>query len=274
MGGIGIYIDTESAVNREFLQVLGVNLEQLVYVSTDTIESVFEIVENIVTKIRNDDKEIPVVILIDSISAAKSRAESESDYGTDGYATHKARIMSKAMRKLTVLLGKQKICVICTSQLRTNLGASFGDKFTTSGGKALGFHASVRIRLTSSGKIKLSGSDKVVGSNIKAKVIKNRMGPPFKVVEFPLYFTSGINNTQSYLELIKDLGLISGRSILYDDEKVSFTKATFSDVVDETPGLKDYIYDKVCDSLISTYIKPDKINLDEVEITDEQLEQD
>jgi len=271
-GGIAVYIDTEAAVNRNFLEVIGIDLEKLIYISCDTIEAVFEIIEQIVIKIRNDDKDVPVVILIDSVSAAQSRAEAETDFGTDGYATQKARIMSKAMRKLNVLLAKQKILTIFTSQLRMVLNPGYGDRYTTSGGLALGFHASVIVRLASSTKIKLTGSDDVIGIHIKAKIIKNRLAPPFKIAEFELYFNSGINNVQGWLEMIKDLGLIQGRSIIYNGEKITFTKSTFSKVVEATPGLRDYLYDKIAENVITNYVKSSDLEIENAEITEELIE--
>jgi len=151
------------------------------------------------------------------------------------------------------------------------MNAAYGDKYATSGGLALGFHASVRIRLTKSTKIKKAGTNDVVGINIKFKIIKNRLGPPLREGEIPLYFASGINNVESWLELIKDIGLISGRSILYNNEKITFTKATFEEVVKNTPGLEAYIKDKAAEHIIIKYIKPEDINLDETEITDESI---
>ena len=273
MGGIAVYIDTEAAVNRNFLEVIGVNLETLIYVSCDTIESVFEIIEQIVIKIRNDDKDIPVVILIDSVSAPQSRAEAEADFGIDGYATQKARIMSKAMRKLVILLARQKILTIFTSQLRMVLNPGYGDRYCTSGGLALSFYASVVVRMASSTKIKLTGSDEIIGVNIKAKIIKNRLAPPFKIAEIQLYYNSGINNVQGWLEIIKDLGLITGRSIIYGEEKITFTKSTFSKIVEARPGLREYLYDKICETIIKKYVKANDLEIENIEITKEEVEQ-
>ena len=149
--GLAVYIDTESSVSSEFLQAIGINIDNMLYVHLETVEDVFDTIETIVTKIRESDKDRLVTILVDSLAAASTKVEMDADFDKDGWATAKAIIISKAMRKITNLIARQKVCLIFTNQLRQKLGVMFGDPWTTSGGKALPFHASTRIRLKNLG---------------------------------------------------------------------------------------------------------------------------
>ena len=146
-GGVAVYIDTESAVSEEFLRAIGVDTKSMLYVHIDTVEDIFDTIETIVTKIRESNKDKLVTILVDSLAAASTKIEMDADFDKDGYATQKAIIISKAMRKVTQMIARQKVCLVFTNQLRQKLGVMFGDPWTTSGGKALPFHASTRIRL-------------------------------------------------------------------------------------------------------------------------------
>ena len=196
-GGLAVYIDTENALSEEFLEAIGVDVKNMLYLPLETIEDIFDSVENIIESVRKSSKNRLVTIVIDSVSAATTKVEQDADYEKDGWATTKAILMSKAMRKITNIIAKQRVLLICSSQLREKMGVMFGDKYTTSGGKALGFHASCRIRLKGVGKLK-SGSGKteqIIGVQTEAQVIKNRMGPPFKKAVFDIFFDlpKGIN---------------------------------------------------------------------------------
>ena len=147
-GGLAVYIDTENAISTEFLSAIGLNLKEMLYIPLETIEDIFETVEVIVDKVRSSDKNRLVTIVVDSIAGASTKTEMAADFDKDGYATAKALIMSKAMRKITNLIGRERICLIFTNQLRQKLNApAFSDPWTTPGGKSIPFHASVRIRL-------------------------------------------------------------------------------------------------------------------------------
>lgn len=141
-GGLAVYIDTENALSEDFLTAVGVDVSNMLYVPLETIEDSFEAVENIIETVRKSSKNRLVTIALDSVSAATTKIEQDADYDKDGWATAKAILMSKAMRKITNIIAKQRVLLICTSQLREKMGVMFGDKYTTSGGKALGFHAS------------------------------------------------------------------------------------------------------------------------------------
>jgi len=146
-GGVAVLIDTETAVSREFLEAIGVDVSKLLYVTADSVEQIFDFTETIIEKVRETSKDKIVTIVVDSVAAASTTNELASDYKKDGYATDKAIIISKAMRKITNMIGRQKISLVFTNQLRQKMNAMFGDPWTTSGGKALAFHASVRLRL-------------------------------------------------------------------------------------------------------------------------------
>ena len=174
-GGLAVYIDTESAVSAEFLQAIGVDTENMLYVHLETVEEIFDTIETIVTKIRESSKDRLVTILVDSLAAASTKVEMDADFDKDGWATSKAIVLSKAMRKITQMIARQKVCLIFTNQLRQKMGVMFGDPWTTSGGKALPFHASTRIRLKNMGQIKDTKKN-TIGIKIRAQVIKNRLG--------------------------------------------------------------------------------------------------
>lgn len=277
-GGLAVYIDTENALSEEFLKAIGVNVSDMLYLPLETIEDIFEAVENIIETVRKSSKDRLVTIVIDSVSAATTKVEQDADFEKDGWATTKAILMSKAMRKVTNLIGKQRVLLLAASQLREKMGVMFGDKLTTSGGKALGFHASCRIRLKGIGKLK-SGSgatEQIVGVQTEAQVIKNRMGPPFKKAVFDIYFNSGIDDSNSWLKLMKEYGLVATSGAYYTltnietGEIVRFLAKDWKGMLVKDADLKDYCYRQICDTVIMKYrdqepIDPDQITVDEGE---------
>jgi recombination protein RecA len=268
--GIAVYIDTENAISREFFQAIGVKLDDMLYIPLDTVEDIFEAVEAIIEKVRSSNKNRLVTIVIDSIMGASTKPETAALYDKDGYATSKALILSKAMRKITNYLGREKVCLIMTNQLREKLGVSFGDKYTTSGGKAIGFHSSVRIRLKSIGQIKMKKGmvEQVIGIKTSAVVIKNRMGPPLRSVEYDIYFDSGIDDYGSWLNSLKEHKLVSQAGAWYtyqyvdqetgEVEDVKFQSKDFYEKLLADPKLKQHIYDQICERMILKY----KMNVD------------
>jgi len=171
--GIAVYIDTETSVSQEFLEVIGLDMGKMLYLHLETVEDIFEAIEEIVIKVRESDKDRLVTIMVDSLAGASTKVEMEADFNKDGWATAKAIIISKAMRKITQLIGKQRIALVFTNQLRQKLGVMFGDPWTTSGGKALPFHASTRIRLKNMGQIKDTKKN-TIGMKCRAQIVKNR----------------------------------------------------------------------------------------------------
>ena len=271
-GGVAVYIDTETAVSEEFLGVIGVDMNKMLYLHLETAEDIFEAIEEIVTTVRESDKDRLVTILVDSLAAATTKVELNADFDKDGWATSKAIIISKALRKITQMIGRQRVALVFTNQLRVKLGAMFGDPYTTSGGKALPFHASTRIRLKNKGQIKDSKKN-VIGMTILAQVVKNRLGPPLRKAEFPLYFESGVDDDGSWLQVMKDHNLVkvggAWYTLKYGDEVLKFQSKEWSKML-EKDEFRKYCYDMICDKVILKYTKAD-LGIDDVEITEEVL---
>jgi recombination protein RecA len=276
-GGLGVYIDTENAMNQEFLEAIGVDIKKMLYVPLETVEDIFEAIDSIIESVRSSDKKKLVTIVVDSVAGASTKVEISADYDQAGYATQKAIIISKAMRKVTNLIGRERISLIFTNQLRTRLGVSFGDPWTTSGGKAIAFHSSCRLRLKQMGQLKskVGGVDQVVGIKTRAQVIKNRMGPPLRSVDYDIYFDSGIDNYGSWLQMMKQYKLVgqSGAWYTYVDEEtgeeIKFQAKNFEDLILGRPELKESIYQKICDAYIMSYKQSsEEANIDNVEVAD------
>ena len=277
-GGLAVYIDTENAMNEEFLRCIGVDVTNMLYIQLEAVEDIFEVVEDIMIKVRESQKDRLVSIVVDSLAAATTKVEQSADYDKDGWATSKAIVLSKAMRKITQLIGRQRVCLIFTNQLRQKLGVMFGDPWTTSGGKALGFHASCRLRLKAAGQIKskVDGKDQTIGIKTKAVVVKNRMGPPLRTAEFEIYFDSGVDDYGGWLQVMKDRKLINlaGAWYTYTDSVTGkdhkFLSKDFRELMDNNPELKEQIYNTICSAVIMEY-KTDKLGIDDVEISDEPV---
>lgn len=280
-GGVAVLIDTETAVNPEFFKAVGIDMNKLVYVHISTVEDIFDAITNIIEKVRaGKDKDKLVTIIVDSVAAASTKKEMEADFGKDGYATDKAIIISKAMRKITGLLGREKIALVFTNQLRQKMNApAFSDPWTTSGGKAIAFHASTRIRLSLIGKIQ-DGNKNVVGVNVKAVVVKNRLGPPHRVAEFDIYFDRGIDDYGSWLDVLKENNLVKQSGAWYTmidettGEEIKFQSKDFPKFLDSNITRKEEIYSKICDTLIMKYrseYNPDAMTLDTGEEDTKQL---
>ena len=276
-GGLGVYIDTENACNTEFLEAIGIDIQKMLYVPLESVEDIFEAIDSIIESVRGSDKKKLVTIVVDSVAGASTKVELSADYDQAGYATQKAIIISKAMRKVTNLIGRERISLIFTNQLRTRMGVSFGDPWTTSGGKAIAFHSSCRLRLKSMGQIKLKvdGVDQVVGIKTRAQVIKNRMGPPLRSVDFEIYFDRGIDNYGSWLQMMKTYKLVSiaGAWYTYVDketgEELKFQAKNFEGLLEDRPELKESLYKEICTSYIMSYKKTsEEANIDNIEITD------
>lgn len=264
--GLAVYIDTESASSSEFLTAIGCNLKTMLYIPLETIEEIFETIETIVEQVRKSNKERLVTIVVDSVMGASTKIEMAAEYDKDGYATSKSIILSKAMRKVTNWIARENICLIFTNQLRTKLGVSFGDAWTTSGGKAIPFHASVRLRLKNTGmiKAKINGVEQVVGSKTEVQVVKNRMGPPHRKVNYDIYYDSGIDNYGGWLEIMKKFDLVkqSGAHYTLDDvdsetgelfNEIKFQSKSFVEKVINNKEIKDRLYKRICNAYIFKY---------------------
>ena len=269
-GGVAVYIDTETSVSREFLEAIGIDVGNMLYVHLETVEDIFEAIEKIVVKIRESERDRLVTILVDSLAGASTHSELEGDFDKEGWATGKAIIISKAMRKITQMIGRQKIALVFTNQLRQKLGVMFGDPWTTSGGKALPFHASTRIRLKNLGQIKDKKTN-TIGMKMRAQVIKKRLGPPMRHADFNLYFESGIDDDGSWLQVLKDHKLLKQGGAWYtmknhNGEELKFQSKDWSEQLQDTE-FKEYCYNLICDKVILKYDK--NFGIDDVTVAED-----
>jgi recombination protein RecA len=246
-GGIGVMIDTEAAAAPDFWQAVGVDLKNLVYVTSYTVEDIFNKLEFMIGHIRKNHPDRLVTFVIDSVAGASTEKEMEALHGIQGFNTGKSILLSTAMRKLTGLIAEQKILVVFTNQVRMNISATMPgqEKYITSGGKSIAFHSSVRVRLRMSKKLKNTDGD-IIGIECKATVDKNRLGPPHRVAIFKIMFDSGISDIESWWRFCKD-------KKLFDKE---MTTPTFLKKIQEEPGFKDEIYQKICEKYIMQYKSP------------------
>jgi recombination protein RecA len=285
-GGLAVYIDTESATSAEFLTAIGVDLKSMLYVPLETIEEIFETIETIVENVRKSDKDRLVTIVVDSVMGASTKQEMSMEYDKDGYATSKSIILSKAMRKVTNWIARERICLIFTNQLRTKMGVMFGDPWTTSGGKAIPFHSSVRLRLKNMGQIKakVRGQEQVVGIKTRVTVVKNRMGPPLRSIDYEIYFDSGIDNYGGWLKVMKDFKLVkqAGAWYTYEDIDVNtgevfkefkFQSKDFFEVIEDAE-IRERLYNRICNEYIFKYQAGVDGGIDDVTIDEEVVNEE
>lgn len=201
-GGVAVLIDNEFAVDVTFMEAIGLDTSKLIYSNLEYIEDILTAIEEISLMVREKDPNCPLVIGVDSVAGAKTREDTSSDFGKSGYNTHKAIILSQKLPRIVSDVARLNTTLVFTQQLRTRLGVTFGDPYTSaSGGMALDFYSSVIVRLKKKGKIK--NDSLVVGVAGNAVVTKNRLGPPYRQAEFEIYFDSGIDDAKSCLDILK-----------------------------------------------------------------------
>jgi recombination protein RecA len=212
-GGVAAFIDAEHALDTEYAKTLGVNVDDLLISQPDTGEQALEIAEILVRSGGID------VVVIDSVAALVPRAELEGEMG-DSHMGLQARLMSQALRKLTGCISKSKTCVIFINQLRMKLGVMFGNPETTTGGNALKFYSSMRLDIRRVSALK--EGDDVIGSRTRVKVVKNKMAPPFKQVEFDIIFGEGISMEGDVIDLAQQHNILekSGSWFSFEGEKL------------------------------------------------------
>jgi recombination protein RecA len=218
-GGLAAFIDAEHALDPDYAKRIGVNLEDLLISQPDSGEQALDITETLVRSNALD------LIVVDSVAALTPRAEIEGEMG-QSHMGLQARLMSQALRKLTGIISKTHTTVIFINQIRMKIGVMFGNPETTTGGNALKFYASVRVEIRRSAQIK--NGDKIVGNRTKAKVVKNKVAPPFKVAEFDIMYNEGISASGDLLDTGVLMQVISksGNSYSFEDIKLGVGRET------------------------------------------------
>ena len=270
MGGIAVYIDTENATSVENLAALGVDVsKRFVYVDTHCTEEVFDVAEKTIIKAKSMQKNVPITIIWDSIAASSPKAEllGEYDQNTIGL---QARTISKGMRKITGIIGDQNVLMVCLNQTRVKIGVTHGDPTTTSGGMAVPFHASVRLKLGAGQQIKDKDGN-IVGINVSAKTVKNKVAAPFRTANFQIHFGKGIVEHEEIFDVLRDAGerkinnkiiAVGGDgawklfTVIDEDKQMQiiekkFHKADFGEVLNN-PEYKQYLDDLIDAVMVKT----------------------
>ena len=244
-GGVAGFIDAEHALDINYARKLGIKTEDLLISQPDHGEQALEICETLVRSGAID------IVVVDSVAALVPRAEIEGDMG-DSHMGLQARLMSQALRKLTATINKSNACVIFTNQIRHKIGVMFGSPETTTGGNALKFYATMRLDIRRIGMIK--EADKVVGNRTKVKVVKNKVAPPFREVEFDILYGHGVSREGELLDLavIHNIVEKSGSWYSYGAERLGQGRENARDFFREHPDIAEAIEDKV---LIATGIR-------------------
>ena len=237
-GGIAAFIDAEHALDPVYAAKLGVDLENLYVSQPDTGEQALDITDSLVRSGAVD------LIVIDSVAALTPRSEIEGDMG-DSHMGSQARLMSQALRKLTAITNKAKTCVIFINQLREKVGVMFGNPEVTPGGKALKFYSSIRIDVRKADTLKDSSG--MFGNRTKAKIVKNKLAPPFKTAEFDIIYGEGISQSGCLVDLGVEYGVLekSGSWFSYNGEKIAQGRDKAKDYVDSNPEVKAEIESKI-----------------------------
>ena len=241
-GGLCAFIDAEHALDPEYAKRIGVKINDLLISQPDTGEQALEIVDSLVRSSAVD------VIVVDSVAALTPRAEIEGEMG-DQHIGLQARLMSHALRKLTAIVAKSKIIVIFINQLRMQIGMMWGNPETTPGGKALKFYASVRIDVRRIAQVKKG--EEIVGVRVKAKVVKNKVAPPFKTAEFDIFYNEGISYEADVINTGLKYGFIkkSGASLTYDSFKLGQGFDNAKNYLKENPKVRDEIMKKIKEAI-------------------------
>ena len=238
MGGVAAFIDAEHALDPVYAKKLGVNLEDLYVSQPDTGEQALDITDALVRSSAVD------IIVIDSVAALTPKAEIEGDMG-DSHVGLQARLMSQALRKLTAIVNKSHTCVIFINQLREKVGVMFGNPETTPGGKALKFYASIRIDVRRMDSLK--DGDGIMGNRTKAKIVKNKLAPPFKQAEFDIVFGEGISQQGCIIDMGVQYDIIakSGAWVSYNGNKVAQGKEKMRQYLKDNPEVQAEIEAKI-----------------------------
>lgn len=242
LGGVAAFIDAEHALDIQYAQKLGVNLQELLISQPDTGEQALEIVDSLVRSGAVD------LVIVDSVAALTPKAELEGEMG-DSLPGLQARLMSQALRKLTATIKKSNCMVIFINQIRMKIGVMFGSPETTTGGNALKFYSSVRLDIRRIGSIKKG--EEIIGNETRVKVVKNKVAPPFKEAEFDILYGEGISREGEIIDLGVAAKIVekSGSWYAYNGEKIGQGKDNSREFLRENPELAREIENKVREAM-------------------------
>ena len=238
IGGVAAFIDAEHALDAEYAQRLGVDIDNLLVSQPDFGEQALEIAEMLVRSNAVD------IVVIDSVAALVPRAELEGEMG-DSHVGLQARLMSQALRKLTAIVAKSKTCLVFINQIREKIGVMFGSPETTTGGRALKFYSSVRIDIRRIASLK--DGDQFVGARAKVKIVKNKVAAPFRLAEFDIDYGEGISRVGELIDLGVEYKLVgkSGSWYNYGDVRLGQGRENAKQFLRDNPDLCDEIEDKI-----------------------------
>ena len=250
-GGICAFIDAEHAFDRFYAEKLGVDTNNLIVSQPDNGEQALEIADQLIRSSAID------LIVIDSVAALTPKAEIEGDMG-DNKVGLQARLMSQALRKLTASISKTKTACIFINQLREKIGVMFGNPETTTGGNTLKFYSSVRLDIRKVTSIK--NGDEIIGNQVRVKVVKNKVSPPFRKAEFDIMFGEGISKSGEILDIATSEGIIkkSGSWFSYGENKLAQGRDATKKLLEDNPELCDEIYEKIKEKASNSTDKNDK----------------
>ncbi len=263
-GGLAAFVDAEHALDPEYAQKIGVNIDELFISQPDTGEQALEIVETLVRSSAVD------VVIIDSVAALTPKAEIEGDMG-QSHMGLQARLMSQALRKLAAIVSKSNTTVIFINQIRMKIGVVFGNPETTPGGNALKFYSSVRIEIRRSAQIKQA--EKIIGNRTKVKIVKNKVAPPFRTCEFDIMYNEGISISGDLIDLGVPYGVIqkSGNSYSYGEEKLGLGREKAKRALMDNPELMMEIRKKIQVAIEGPVIEEaEEIDEDEAPVPSEE----
>ena len=240
-GGIAAFIDAEHAFDAAYASSLGVNIDDLFISQPDNGEQALEIADHLISSGAVD------LVIIDSVAALTPKSEIEGEMGDSKMGLH-ARLMSQALRKLTATISKTGCTLIFINQLRMKIGVMFGSPETTTGGNALKFYSSVRLDIRRIGAIK--NGDDVIGNRTRVKVVKNKVAPPFKKVEFDIMFGKGISRSGEVLDMAVDSDVVkkSGSWFSYEDTKLGQGRDAVKNMLEDNPELMSELEQKIAEA--------------------------
>lgn len=244
MGGTAAFIDAEHALDPLYAEKLGVDVDGLYVSQPDNGEQALDICDTLVRTAAVD------IVVVDSVAALTPKAEIDGDMG-DNHVGLQARLMSQALRKLAGIANKSKTAVVFINQLREKIGVMFGNPETTAGGKALKFYASIRMDVRKVDTIK--NGDEIIGNRTKIKIVKNKLAPPFKTVEFDIIYGKGISKTGCILDMATDVGICqkTGSWFAYNDEKIGQGRENAKLYLEEHPEVMAEIESKVREKMVN-----------------------